>query len=183
MEIVSITGSPRRGGTSFRIAESFIEIAREKNTNIKEYHLNDLNFWGCQGCDACKKTSDKCVLKDDLSRVLSDLHDADIAILSSPIYYGDTTGQFKMFMDRTWSFLDVDYQLSRIKPGKKAVFITTQTGVETIHKDVTERYIRFLNLYGYETETIRAWDCGMEKNADIEVQAKVASQLANRLIP
>jgi len=182
MKIVSITGSPRRGGTSFRISESFVKTALQKNAHIKEYHLNDLTFRGCQGCDACKKTSDKCVLKDDLSQVLSDLLDADIAVFSSPVYYGDTTGQFKMFTDRTWSFVGADYQSSRLGPGKKAVFITTQADMDTAHRDVTERYIRFLNLYGYEIETIRACGCGMEKNANIDEQAKAASQLADRLI-
>ena len=86
---------------------------------------------------------------------------ADVAVFSNPVYYGDVSGQFKMFFDRTWSHVDVDYAQespysSRIPKGKTAIFILTQGDVASKHEDVIERYKMALELYGYDFKVIRA---------------------------
>ncbi|MCP4137426.1 MAG: flavodoxin family protein [bacterium] len=181
MKITAITGSPRKNGTSARIADSFMNAAKNNSSDTSTYFLNTMNYKGCQGCDACKGKTEGCIQKDDLTAALNDLLDADIAVFSTPVYYGDSTGQFKMFIDRTWSFIKPDYRSSRLAPGKKAVLIITQADVDTVHTDVVDRYTRFLNLYGYEVEIIRAVNCGMDQNADVDIQAAAARDLAEKL--
>ncbi|MCP4164175.1 MAG: flavodoxin family protein [Deltaproteobacteria bacterium] len=181
MKIVNITGSPRKKGTSIRIANSFIDSLKDKGVEINTYHLNQMNFKGCQGCDICKQKSETCIQKDDLSIVLSDILNADIAVFSSPVYYGDVTGQFKSFFDRTWSFVGADYRSSRVPSGKKAVLILTQADVESVHLDVVDRYTKFLTSYGFEIEIIRATGCGMEKNADVSYEITKASEIAQKI--
>lgn len=182
MKIVAIAGSPRQNGTSSRISDSFMNTAKRKGAETTTYHLNHLTYKGCQGCDACKGMSPVCIQKDDLTNVLHDLSIADVAVFSSPVYYGDVSGQFKTFFDRTWSFTQSDYQTSRLLPGKKAVFILTQAGVETLHTDVIERYSKYLNLYGYEVNTIRAVECGVERAADVKKQITKVSELAENIV-
>jgi multimeric flavodoxin WrbA len=187
MKIINIIGSPRKKGTSARIAQSFVETSQENGASIKSYYLNGLNYRGCQGCEACHSKLDKCVLKDDLEEVLDAMREADIIVFSSPVYYGDTTGQFKSFLDRTWSHVEVNYEnenpyTSRLPEGKKAVLILSQGDVEEKHLDIVERFQFFMNLYGLELHVIRA--TGLitgAANADVTAYEEEANMLANQL--
>jgi len=161
MKVINILGSPRKKGTSSRIAESFTDVMEKKGAHVEHFYLNGMTYKGCQGCEKCHTQQDKCILKDDLTTVLDAMRTADVTVFSSPVYYGDISGQFKSFFDRTWSHVAVDPESenpysSRLPEEKTAVFILTQGDVETKHEDVLERYSFFLDLYGYDLKTIRA---------------------------
>ena len=161
MKVVNIIGSPRKNGTSSRIAQSFTDEAEKLGAEIENYYLNGMKYRGCQGCEQCHSKSDKCILKDDLKDVLEAMHSSDVAIFSSPVYYGDVSGQFKMFFDRTWSLVNVNYQneipfSTRLKKGKTAIFLLSQGDYKEKHKDIVERYSHYFELYGYELKVIRA---------------------------
>lgn len=161
MKILNVLGSPRKNGTTARIAKAFTDEAAKLDAEVESYYLNDLNFKGCQGCEQCHSKSDKCILKDDLRDVLLAMHTSDIAIFSSPVYYGDVSGQFKMFFDRTWSLVNVDYEnempfTTRLADGKTAIFLLSQgNGAET-HRDIVERYKLAFDIYKYDFKIIRA---------------------------
>ena len=60
---------------------------------------------GCVECGGCEKTG-KCVLQDDMQDVYPLLDDADIIILSSPIFFYGLSSQLKALVDRAqaiWS--------------------------------------------------------------------------------
>lgn len=161
MRIINIMGSPRKKGTSTRIAETFTTSMEENGKDVDHYYLNGMTYKGCQGCEQCHTNQESCILNDDLTPVLDAMRTADVAVFSNPVYYGDVSGQFKMFFDRTWSHVNVDYTkeppfTSRIPNGKTAIFILTQGDVDTRHEDVIERYSMALNLYGYDVKVIRA---------------------------
>jgi len=161
MKVISVLGSPRKEGTSSRIAQAFTDTMKKKGVEVERFYLNRMTYKGCQGCEKCHTKQDKCILKDDLTPVLNAMRSSDVAVFSSPVYYGDTSGQFKSFIDRTWSQVAVDYEnenpyTSRLPEGKTAVFILTQGDVEAKHEDVIERYRFFFELYGYDLKVIRA---------------------------
>lgn len=161
MKVINILGSPRKNGTSARIAQALTDTMGTNGAYVEHFYLNGLTYKGCQGCEKCHTKLDKCVLKDDLTEVLDAMRTADVTVFSSPVYYGDTSGQFKTFLDRTWSHVAVDYESknpysSRLPKGKTAVFILTQGDVEDRHQDVIERYRFFFTLYGYDLKIIRA---------------------------
>jgi len=120
MKIVTLLGSPRSNKNSATIANRFTETAAQLGAETRSYELNRLAYRGCQGCYACKNTLDHCVLQDDLTEVLTDVQDADLVVLASPVYYGDVTAQMKGFIDRSYSYLKPDYltnpQPSRLTP-------------------------------------------------------------------
>jgi multimeric flavodoxin WrbA len=98
---------------------------------------------------ACKTTSEKCVLNDDLAGVLESLKQADVILLALPVYCSDVPGQVKCFIDRTYSYMKPSYlsdsNPSRVPPGKKLVFIVTQGApVENLFSDIPQRYTGFL---------------------------------------
>ena len=185
MKVVSILGSPRKNGTSARIAASFMDVARQSGAETKTHFLSGMKYGGCLGCNACKEKSERCVQKDDLTEVLGDLEDADVAVFAVPVYYWDVSGQFKCFFDRTWSLVKPDYitnpEPSRLAPGKRAVLILTQGDVEERHGDVAKRYGHFLRMYGYRLDVIRAAGLGMEADADVSECAARARELASEI--
>lgn len=164
MKIVSLLGSPRPGGNSAAITNRFTETAAGLGAETRIFQLNRLNYKGCQGCYACKKGLDRCVLNDDLAEVLTAVQEADVVVLASPVYYGDVTAQLKGFIDRSYSYLKPDYltnpQPSRLTP-KKLVFVLTQGNPdESLFADIFPRYDGFLKWMGFtDTRLIRA--CGI----------------------
>ena len=76
----------------------------EKDINIHQIHLYDLNFKGCKSCFHCKRIGGKyyaqCPIKDDLRELLPKIKDADGIIFGSPIYFGEITGELRSFLER-----------------------------------------------------------------------------------
>jgi multimeric flavodoxin WrbA len=142
-----------------------METAAGLGAETRAFELNRLNYRGCQGCYACKKTLEHCILKDDLTEVLAAVQEADAVVLASPVYYGDVSGQLKCFIDRTFSYLVADYVTnpnpSRLAPGKELVFILTQGNPDAkLFDDIYPRYGKFLKWYGFAgSRLIRA--CGI----------------------
>jgi multimeric flavodoxin WrbA len=163
-------GSPRPKGNSTTLAKHFCDQAKTLGAKVQTFSLNKLTYRGCQACMVCKTRLETCVLKDDLEKVLEAIHQCDILVLATPIYYGDISSQMKAFIDRTFSFLVPDYITNpnpcRLSPGKKLVFIITQGQPdETQFDDVFPRYNYFLQWYGFETYLIRI--CGVSEAGDV----------------
>ncbi len=179
MKIVALLGSPRHGKNSASLANRFTETAAGLGAGIRTFELNRLNYRGCQGCYACKKTIDYCVLNDDLTEVLHEVQTADLVVLASPVYYGDITAQLKGFIDRCYSYMKPDYltnpQPSRLSP-KKLVFVLTQGHPdETLFADIFPRYEGFLKWMGFsETRLVRV--CGIGPGSIDQVPAQALQQ-------
>ena len=186
LNIITILGSPRKNGTSARIARTFAETAATYGASISEYSLNTMQFRGCQGCEGCHTRSDRCVLRDDATALLDQLYDADIAVFSAPIYFGDTCGQFKSLYDRMWSLLRTevgeDEDCTRLPPGKIAVLVLTHADSADAHNDVVERYTRTLELYGFEVRPLIAAGLRLQPNTDIDAHLYEAATLARELM-
>jgi multimeric flavodoxin WrbA len=180
VKIVAILGSPRPKGNSAVIAEKFLESAGQHGAKSIKYNLNSMSYRGCVACMECKTRSDKCVLRDDLAPVLNDITEADIVVMASPVYFGDVTGQFKCFIDRTFSYLVPDFltnlRPSRLPEGKKLLFIVTQGFPDrNTYADVFPRYEKFLRYEGFrEIELIRA--CGVSKPGEVAGNAEIMAQ-------
>jgi multimeric flavodoxin WrbA len=180
MKIVAVLGSPRINGNSAFIAGRFLETAREHGAETRSFALNTLSYRGCQACLSCKKNLDRCVLKDDLTEVLEAVREADVIVLASPVYYGDVTGQMKLFIDRTYCFLAPDYitnpNRSRLTPGKTMVFVLTQgLASEVGFADVYPRHSEMMRFNGVAvTHLLRA--CGVSKRDDVLRHLNVLNQ-------
>lgn len=104
MKILAVNGSPRKKWNTANMLEKAIEGAAAQGAETDLIHLYDLDFKGCISCFNCKKSYGKsygkCAVKDDLTPVYTEIKRADAIILGSPIYFGNTTGQFRSFMER-----------------------------------------------------------------------------------
>lgn len=98
--IVVLSGSPRKGGNTELLVNSFVDGAKVHNDveviSIREYKVNP-----CTGCNSCRiGSSQRCVQKDDMGRVFEKLSDADILVIASPVYFYGVSAQLKTLIDR-----------------------------------------------------------------------------------
>ena len=149
MKIVGILGSPRAKSNSSALAGKILDRAKELGAETEVFYLNKLQYKGCQACETCKTKLDHCVLKDDLTQALQAIHSADAVVMASPNYFGEVSGQFKSFFDRTYSFLNPDFTC-RLKPGKSSVFVFSQGQSNlNMYTDVYPRYEMWLKRFGF----------------------------------
>ena len=106
MKIVALLGSPRTNGNTATLTKTFNKTAEELGADVQTFLLNKLDAKGCQACDACKTKTDHCVIKDDLTDVLESVKNADVLVAATPIYFADISAQFKIFVDRCYSYLE-----------------------------------------------------------------------------
>ena len=123
MSVIGIVGSPRVNGNSETIVDSVLAGAKANGKEVKKYNLNKMNIKGCQACMGCKKNG-TCVQKDDLRELLEDVKKADALVLSTPFYFSQPSAQFRLFWDRCYSFMGMDFS-PFIAGGKKLVTIVT----------------------------------------------------------
>ena len=149
MKCVGILGSPRPKSNSAAVAEKFLDQAATMGAEVTIHRLSDMNYSGCIACGGCKTKSETCVVEDDLLQALEDLRNCDIAVLASPVYFSEVSGQFKSFFDRTYSFVTPQFT-TRLEPGKKALMILSQGQPDPgKYRDVFDRYGFWLNFYGF----------------------------------
>lgn len=100
MNIVVLSGSPRKGANTDTMAEAFAETAREVGHTVEVVRVASKKIAGCLGCQYCFAHEGACVQKDDMADVIESLKGADMVVFASPIYWFDITAQEKAAIDR-----------------------------------------------------------------------------------
>ena len=103
MNILVVTGSPRRGSNTDMMAAAFAEGAREAGHAVTIRNLIDYKVAPCKACEWCFTHEGVCVQKDDMNELLSDLDTTDTLVVASPIYWFDISAQSKCFIDRMYA--------------------------------------------------------------------------------
>jgi len=122
MTIVAVVSSPEKNGNTETVVNAIAKSAEENGKDVKIFCLNPMmNKKGCQACFGCKSKG-KCVQNDDLTPVLDAIRDAEGVILSTPVYFGEACGQYRLLEDRFFSFLDGTFR-PNIATGKKLALV------------------------------------------------------------
>lgn len=103
MNIVVITGSAHKKGTSSYLADSFIKGAEEAGHVVCRFDAAFKNVHPCIGCNSCQNNDRVCVFKDDMQELNPELLKADAVVFVSPIYYYDMNAQIKAVIDRFYA--------------------------------------------------------------------------------
>ena len=180
MKIVQLLGSPRKKSNSSALSSIIAETVEHEQKEVITHTLNKLNFKGCQACMACKGKSEVCILKDDLTKVLQDVTEADIIIMATPVYWGDISAQLKTFIDRSYSYLMPNFleneKKHRLPGGKRLVFIQTQGAPEDMYDEIFERYNFFFKFLDYFEETHYLRACNQSPEIQISEQPELILQ-------
>lgn len=111
-KVLVISTSPRKGGNSEVLADEFIKGAIDGGNNIAKICLYDKQIGFCKGCFACQKTQ-KCII-DDAGEIMQKMHDADVIVFATPIYFYEMCGQMKTLIDRTNPLYNSKYKFREI---------------------------------------------------------------------
>ena len=105
MNIVILSGSPRKDANTDRLAAAFVRGAESSGNSVTLFRTADMSISGCTGCAYCIENPGTCVQEDDMTKILNALKKADALVLASPVYYWSVTAQLKLAIDRTYALL------------------------------------------------------------------------------
>jgi multimeric flavodoxin WrbA len=188
VKVVGFLGTPSTTELSSKIATRFLETAQSLSAQVQIFELHKLNYSRCQVCMGCKVVG-HCVLQDDLTEILETVRDADVLVLASPLRSGDVTYRLKALIERINCFIEPDYLTnphpSRLKPGKKLVFILTQEQAdESVVADTYSRYEYFLRWCGFHDNHLIQL-CGKDAMGDLQSRMhimKMAEETARQIV-
>ena len=110
--VLIISSSPRKGGNSETLAASFAKGAEEAGHKVETIYLREKKYGFCKGCLACLKLG-HCVIDDDAVEIAARMHDADVLVFATPVYYYSVSGQLKTMLDRANPLFDSDYSFTK----------------------------------------------------------------------
>jgi NAD(P)H-dependent FMN reductase len=111
IKVLAFAGSPRRHGNSETLLDWVLGgMSTDKDVIIEKVALTDANINPCKGCNACE-TLNKCVQRDGMDVYHDKIVDADIILLSSPIFCMGVASQVKALIDRAQVFRSRKYVL------------------------------------------------------------------------
>ena len=106
--VLIISSSLRKGSNSESLADAFARGAADTGNEVELISLRGKDIRFCRGCLACQKTQ-KCVIADDAPAIVAKMHDADVIVFATPIYYYEMSGQLKTLLDRANPLYTSDY--------------------------------------------------------------------------
>ena len=104
-KVLIISSSPRKGGNSETLAAAFGKGARDAGNQVETVYLREKQVSFCKGCLACLKLG-HCVIQDDAVEIAAKMHDANVLVFATPVYYYCVSGQLKTMLDRANPLFD-----------------------------------------------------------------------------
>lgn len=166
--ILLISGS-NRDSYSYKILKEI----QNGISNAKLIKLKDYNIEFCKGCLYCDKNA-KCIIDDDLNKVINQMLENDIIVFAIPNYFGGMSGFFKNFIDR----LHYMYKRSILKD-KKIIFIYTGA-LEDTNITMEEMTKATSNVEKYlELSVVKRYSFSSRKELDINKINDIIDYLNN----
>ncbi len=108
-KILVINGSPKKDkSVTIVVTNAFVKgVCSSGEYTSETINVNDLTIKTCIGCQSCcSRTNGECIIRnDDGPMVRQKIMEADIIILSFPLYFFGLPGSLKMLLDRQLGLL------------------------------------------------------------------------------
>jgi len=104
--VIGISGSPRKRGNSDIILQYISRGMRERGIGCETFHLRDLEFQSCIGCERCRKDKICTGLKDDMRLIYPAILESNGLVLVSPTHTYNISALMKAFIDRLYCYYD-----------------------------------------------------------------------------
>lgn len=103
-KIVLITGSPRVGGNTDKLADAFEKGCRNEGKDIVRFDVAMMKISGCTACQRCYSKDMACVFHDNFNEIAMQIEGADAVVLAAPVYWYSLPAQMKGVIDKFYSF-------------------------------------------------------------------------------
>ena len=100
-KVLILSGSPRKNGNSDILCDEFMRGAVESGNHVEKIRVAAKKVAPCSACYYFRDNGGKCVHNDDMAEILQKMIDADVIVLSSPVYFYSIDAQLKAVIDRT----------------------------------------------------------------------------------
>ena len=101
MNILGISGTPRKGGNSEILLDAALEPFIEADWDVTRFLLSEKTINPCKGCESCVDTK-TCCINDDMIEIYNAYEKCDAIIISAPAYWRNVPAQLKAVIDRTY---------------------------------------------------------------------------------
>lgn len=98
--VLILSSSPRRGGNSEALCLQFKKGAEETGNTVEMLNINDYDIRYFAQREYDREAA--AAATDDAAAIIAKMKDADVIVLSSPVYFYNMTGQLKALIDRTY---------------------------------------------------------------------------------
>jgi len=106
MNILGISGTPRKGGNSEILLNAALEPFIEAKWEINKILLSEMKIEPCIGCETCTERK-SCFIKDDMDNIYEGFKKCDAIIISAPSYWRNVPSQLKALFDRTFATREI----------------------------------------------------------------------------
>ncbi|MDE5572020.1 MAG: flavodoxin family protein [Prevotella sp.] len=145
MNILILSGSPRKGGNTDLLVKAFVKGAsashRVEVVSVCDYKVNP-----CIGCNACfKGEPNTCVQKDDMPLVYEKMAVADMLVIASPVYFYGLSAQLKAIIDRCHNPIRDTFHIK-----KMALLLVGAATLPNLFDSILTQYQLCLNFFKLE---------------------------------
>ncbi len=114
MNIVVLSGSPRKGGNTAIMVGAFKEGAESAGHTVEVVDVAAKKIAPCCACKYCYSHGGDCAIPDDMTEVREALKRADMVTFASPVYWFDISAQLKLAIDRMYAFGSCGFSFSKV---------------------------------------------------------------------
>ena len=125
--VLMLNGSPRPQGATQTVLSLLQTEFETAGHSCEIVRLSDCEINYCLGCKVCYETM-QCVQRDGMDTLLEKMAHADVLVLASPSYWGDVTGQMKVFFDRCTPYCNAHTPHASLPGGKQGYAVALRTG-------------------------------------------------------
>ena len=145
MNILILSGSPRKNGNTDLLVEAFFKGASEKH-HVEIVSVHDYHVHPCMGCNACfTSEGNTCVQKDDISLIYGKLSNADMLVIASPVYFYGLSAQLKAVIDRCHNPIRDSFHIK-----KAALILVGAASLPELFDNILTQYWLCLNFFHIE---------------------------------
>lgn len=166
MEIVILSGSPRKGGNTAIMVNAFKEGAESSGNEVKVIDVASKKIAPCRSCEYCFSHNGDCSIKDDMTEVREALSHADMVVFASPIYWFDISAQLKLAIDRMYAFGGCGFNFSKVA-------MLLDSGSDGVYDAATAAYKAMCSYLKWESLGIITIP-GMAEKGDMAHNVKLA---------
>ncbi len=162
MNILILSGSPRKGGNTELLVEAFVKGASQKH-HVEVVSVHDYKVNPCLGCNACFKSKDNtCAQKDDIPIIYEKMAHADMLVIASPVYFYGLSAQLKTIIDRFHNPIRDTFPIK-----KMALLLVGAATLPELFDSILTEYILCLNFFKLE-DAGRVLVRGVKEKGDIK---------------
>ena len=162
MNILILSGSPRKGGNTDLLVEAFVKGASQKH-QVEVISVHDYKVNPCMGCNACfVSKNNTCVQKDDIPIIYEKMAHADILVIASPVYFYGLSAQLKAVIDRCHNPIRDTFKIK-----KTSLLLVGAATLPELFDSILAQYQLCLNFFNLE-DVGRVLVRGVKDKGDIK---------------